>query len=237
MRYLLLHGFTGTAEGLAPLLAPSGSIAPTLGGHLLTPATDDFWAEVERLASLGRGCDALFGYSLGGRLALGILARYPNAFGRAVIVSGQPGLASETERAARRQADAVFVDVLRQQGLTAFVDLWQALPLWASQRSLPPPLQLEQRAQRLRNTAEGLAESLCRQGLAEMPDLRSLLPRVRCPVELLAGELDPKFVGLARQLAGIIPGARATIVPGAGHNLLLERPAACREALLERAQP
>lgn len=230
MRYLLLHGFTGTPDSFAAL-APAGSVSPVLGGHLGTPVQGGYWDEVERLAALGRDCEALLGYSLGGRLALGILARYPERFRSAVIVSAHPGLVTEAERAERRAGDARFVQVLLEQGLEAFVERWQALPLWASQRELSEGVRHAQREQRLRHTAQGLAESLTRHGLGEMPDLRGDLARVTCPVRLLAGELDPKFVELSRELSRIIPRAVLDVVPGAGHNLLLERPALLRDSL------
>jgi 2-succinyl-6-hydroxy-2,4-cyclohexadiene-1-carboxylate synthase len=235
VRYLLLHGFTGTSESLAGLGAPPGSVAPTLGGHLHTPVRGNFSDEVERLALLGADCDGLFGYSLGGRFVLGILARYPSRFRHAVIVSAHPGLQTDDERSARRQADAKYVAVLREQGLSSFVNKWQALPLWASQGDLPESTKLEQRQQRLRHDALGLAESLIQHGLGEMPDLRPKLAQVQACVDIVVGERDVKFAELGRELATIIPGSRLSIVAGAGHNLLLERPALCAELLLRGA--
>src|SRR5262245_61770160 len=102
MRYLLLHGFTGAPESFAELGAPAGSVAPVLGGHLGTPVLGGYWDEVERLAALGSECDGLLGYSLGGRLALGILARYGARFRRVVIASAHPGLKTDAERDERR---------------------------------------------------------------------------------------------------------------------------------------
>lgn len=233
MRFLLLHGFTGTPESFGALHPPEGSIAPVLGGHLDQPVTGGFWDEVERLASLAIGCDGLFGYSLGGRFALGILARYPHRFARAIIVSAQAGLASEQERTARRQADAELVTVLRVRGVQAFVDRWQALPLWASQAALPDAVRQAQREQRLRHSAEGLAQSLLRHGLAEMPDLRPELAAVESRVDLLVGERDDKFVALNRELASVMLRAHLTIAEGSGHNLLLEGPELCTERLLK----
>lgn len=224
MRYLLLHGFTGTPQSLAQLAAPGGSVAPTLGGHLQTPVAGGYWDEVERLAALGQGCDGLFGYSLGGRFALGILARYPQRFAHAIIVSAHPGLQTEAERAQRRAGDARFVEVLRERGLEAFVDIWQALPLWASQGDLPDAVKTAQREQRLRHQAEGLAQSLLAHGLGEMPDLRPQLRSVQSRVDLAVGERDTKFAVLGQELTGIIPTARLTLASGSGHNLLLERP-------------
>lgn len=237
MRYLLLHGFTGTSDSFEYLEPPEGSVTPTLGGHLGTPVVGGFEDEVERLAALGAGCDGLLGYSLGGRLALGILARYPRRFRHALIVSAHAGLQTDAERAARREADARFVQVLREQGLTAFVDRWQALPIWASQGELPEAVRMQQRADRLRHTADGLASSLIQHGLGKMPDLRHDLRQVTTRVDVLAGERDAKFVELARELSTLLQGSRLTVVPDAGHNLLLEAPLACADLLTRGATP
>lgn len=224
MRYLLLHGFSGSPRSLAEVESVAvGSVTPTLGGHLGTPVVGGYWDEVERLAELGKGCTGLLGYSLGGRFALGILARYPQRFEHAVVISAHPGLKTDEERAARREGDARFVQLLRERGLTAFVDAWQALPLWASQGSLPEAVKQAQREQRLLHDAGGLAESLLQHGLGEMPDLRPQLREVQTPVDLVVGVRDPKFVALGEELSGVMPGSRLIRVADAGHNLLLER--------------
>ncbi len=239
MRYLLLHGFSGTPQSLAALGAAEGSVTPVLGGHLGTAVSGGFSDEVERLAALGlaQSCSGLFGYSLGGRLALGVLARYPKRFEHALIVSAHPGLKTPAEREQRRAGDARFVAVLRERGLEAFVDVWQALPLWASQGALPEAVKQAQREQRLRHEAEGLAQSLIAHGLAEMPDLRPQLAQLRGRVELLVGARDAKFAALGHELAGIIPGARLSVAAGAGHNLLLERPELVSGCLLQGSAP
>jgi pimeloyl-ACP methyl ester carboxylesterase len=52
-------------------------------------------------------------------------------------------------------------------------------------------------------------------------------------VLLVAGERDAKFAGIAREMAAAIgPAARVELVPGAGHAVHLERPAAAA-ALVE----
>lgn len=232
MRYLLLHGFTGSPASFAALNGCAGAVTPTLGGHLGTRVDGDFWCEVERLAALGEGCDGVLGYSLGGRFALGLLARYPSRFRRAIVVSAQAGLATEAERLARSEADLRWVGLLRERGVEAFVDAWQALPLWATQGELPVAVKQAQRAQRLRHDAEGLAQSLLQHGLGAMPDLRPLLGAVTTTVDLVVGERDTKFVALGQELSRIIAAARLTVAPSAGHNLLLERPELCSELLL-----
>jgi 2-succinyl-6-hydroxy-2,4-cyclohexadiene-1-carboxylate synthase len=237
LRYLLLHGFTGGPESMTAISAPEGSVTPTLGGHLGQAVVGGFWDEVERLAALGGDCRGLLGYSLGGRFALGILSRYPERFAHSVILSAHPGLATDAERDARRAADARLVELLRGPGLSAFVAHWQALPLWASQGALPEAVKLAQRQLRSSHSADGLAQSLIHHGLGEMPDLRGCLPAVQGEVDVVVGERDPKFVPLGQELSNLIPGARLTVVAGAGHNLLLERPALCAGLLRHGVSP
>jgi pimeloyl-ACP methyl ester carboxylesterase len=67
-------------------------------------------------------------------------------------------------------------------------------------------------------------------GALEDLDLRPLLGRVRCPVLVVAAELDrtfPKDRSLA--LASALPDAKLEVVAGAGHALVLEEPARVTE--------
>jgi 2-succinyl-6-hydroxy-2,4-cyclohexadiene-1-carboxylate synthase len=223
----MLHGFTGSRASFAQLSAPPGALAPTLGGHLDEPASADFWAEVERLAALDPAATHLFGYSLGGRLALGLLARYPERFERAVLVSTHPGLRTEAQRMQRRKQDERFVRLLRERGLAQFVSAWEEQPLWHTQCTLPQAIRAGKHRERLMHTADGLARSLLSVGLGQMPDLRPELARVASAVDFLAGAHDTAFVALGHELCGIMPRARLTIAATAGHDLIMERPEFC----------
>jgi 2-succinyl-6-hydroxy-2,4-cyclohexadiene-1-carboxylate synthase len=82
------------------------------------------------------------------------------------------------------------------------------------------------REERLANTAEGLAYALRRLGTGAQEPLWDRLGELRPPVLLVAGELDAKFAGIAREMAAAIgPAARVALIPGAGHAAHLERPA------------
>jgi 2-succinyl-6-hydroxy-2,4-cyclohexadiene-1-carboxylate synthase len=167
----------------------------------------------------------LIGYSLGARLALGIALRHPGLVSRLSLISGHPGLNTEPERALRRASDGAWCELLQTQGIAAFVDAWQAQALWASQVRLPVATREQKRKERLCNTALGLCRSLRVTGLAEMPNFAPLLAQVRVPTDVVAGELDSKFCELARVLARGLEQGRLAIIPGAGHDLLLEQPA------------
>jgi pimeloyl-ACP methyl ester carboxylesterase len=65
-----------------------------------------------------------------------------------------------------------------------------------------------------------------------MEPLWDRLGELTMPVAVLAGQRDPKFTSLAKRLASRLPDATLTIVPGAGHALLLEAPGAVATAIL-----
>ncbi|MDD3117576.1 MAG: alpha/beta hydrolase [Victivallales bacterium] len=68
-------------------------------------------------------------------------------------------------------------------------------------------------------------------GLAE-EDVRSVVPRVGCPVLLLQGENDViSGTGGAAYLAARLPQVRLQLFPGAGHALPFTRTGACREVI------
>lgn len=73
--------------------------------------------------------------------------------------------------------------------------------------------------------------------MGKMPADPLRLQAIRCPVLLVAGALDPKFVELGRGLASLLPQAELKVVPQAGHPLPEQAPevlAALIEAASER---
>jgi pimeloyl-ACP methyl ester carboxylesterase len=63
------------------------------------------------------------------------------------------------------------------------------------------------------------------------------LGELRMPAVVLAGERDAKFSELGRRLAEGLPEATFTLVPGAGHALPLEAPAAVAAAIATPTPP
>jgi 2-succinyl-6-hydroxy-2,4-cyclohexadiene-1-carboxylate synthase len=192
---------------------------------------------VARLAESVRAAAAdrvhLVGYSLGARLGLGLLLRHPDLVASATLVGLQPGLTSLAHRDRRAKQDDEWVRLLEQRGIEAFVDAWEQQALFASQARLAPELRRAQRADRLSHHPGGLAWALRSLGTARMPSYWEELPRVRIPVHLMAGQLDPKFTELGIHAARALR-CRMTVVDAAGHNLVLERPDAVASAILER---
>jgi 2-succinyl-6-hydroxy-2,4-cyclohexadiene-1-carboxylate synthase len=174
----------------------------------------------------------LVGYSMGGRLALGFALTYPERVRRLVLESASPGLETEGERARRRASDEELARRLEADGIEAFVDHWEAQPIFESQRALPAEVRTAHRAGRLRNDAGSLAAALRGLGTGALPSRWNALSRCRTSTLILAGEYDTKYVEVGRRMQERMPQARLVVVPGAGHTVHLERPEAWLEAVV-----
>lgn len=235
---VLLHGFTGSAESWGSLLDTFVDmglqvVALDMLGHGRSSAPADperYTIEhcsadiLAALQSLGVAPQQaiLLGYSMGGRVAL--YTALSSSFRALILESASPGLRDPDERIQRQQSDNALADRIEREGIPAFIDYWQDIPLFASQQNMPSDRRAAQRAQRLNNTTIGLANSLRGLGTGVQPALHNHLGELSLPVLLLAGALDSKFCTIARQMADQIPNAQLAIVPDAGHTIHLEQP-------------
>ncbi len=228
---MALHGFTGLPSAFDALELESHGIsiyAPTLVGHGPAPTLDavSFELEVERLlAQLPSHHQPLhlIGYSMGARVALGLLCHAPQRFASALLIGVHPGLTSQIQREERYAWEARWIDILEQDGVVVFEHHWSQMALFSSQERFPEGRRSQKRT-RLCHTAAGLAHAMKVLGLASMPSYWELLRDLRLPVTLLCGNQDRKFVDLAHRFQEKQPNARVVAVPDVGHNVLLEAP-------------
>lgn len=221
-RVVLVHGFTQTAGSWSAIAADLSRdhevVSVDAPGHGASGDLDvDLWGAADALAVAG-GRATYVGYSMGGRIALHLALRHPDLVERLVVLGATGGIDDDAERAARREADNTLAARIEALGVEEFLDEWLAQPLFAG---VP-----DDRADRLINTAAGLASSLRRCGTGTQEPLWGALRALQMPVLVLHGERDAKFAELARRLVVCI-GSNATVasVPGAGHAAHLERPA------------
>lgn len=247
---LVLHGFTGSAAAMAPLTERLALhhrvLAPDLVGHGRSDAPADVEAYraaamVAQLAEVLRAAGVervdVVGYSMGARVALTLACARPEIVRRMVVVGGTAGIDDEHERAERRAADGALADRIEREGIEAFVDAWEAIPLFASQRALPAEALKAIRAGRLSQRPLGLANSLRGFGAGEMPPLWGDLADLPVPTLAVAGELDAKYTALAERLANEMPVAKAVTIAGVGHAAHLEAPAAVGRLLTDFLGP
>ncbi len=243
---VLLHGFTGSATTWIPAmdrLSPGyRTVAIDLLGHGRSDAPVDahrygFEQSARDLLAvfdaLGIARAGIMGYSMGGRLALFLAAVAPERVSALILESSSPGLREDAARRARAAQDAGLAAMLERDGVAAFVDHWEELPLFRSQSRLPDTVRAALRAQRLQHTPVGLANSLRGIGQGVQPPMHDRLPLLRFPTLFIAGALDPDYCALGREMHRVIPASRLVIVPDAGHAVHLEQPEAFTRIVLE----
>jgi pimeloyl-ACP methyl ester carboxylesterase len=82
--------------------------------------------------------DSLIGYSLGGRIALGIAQAHNYQLEKVILLNSHPGLSSEEERETRKHfEDQIFLK-LQTNDQQEFLDYWNALPLFANDKPIGP---------------------------------------------------------------------------------------------------
>jgi 2-succinyl-6-hydroxy-2,4-cyclohexadiene-1-carboxylate synthase len=233
-RGIFLHGFTQTHHHwhrCGSLIAERCGFASSsyvdLPGHGLSTADrSDIVATARALPSLA-GPGTYVGYSMGGRVAL--LAAAGDTAGlveRLVLIGATAGLPTEDEREERRRLDGERADRLLDLGVEAFLDEWLAAPLFAT--LAPDPSGRERRA---RNDPDGLAHSLRHHGTGSQPSLWDQLGEIEVPTLVIAGALDPKFIGIGQRMVDGLPNAQFVSIAGAGHAAHSERPEAVADAV------
>jgi len=162
----------------------------------------------------------LIGYSMGARMALHVALRHPQMVSQLVLISGTPGLATQAERSARLQSDNALADHIEKVGTSTFIDEWLALPIFSGLSD-----QTNQRSDRIRNTAKGLADSLRFAGTGTQEPQWPNLHQLSMPVHLIVGELDNKFRTIAQDMQPLLQSVEMKVVPHVGHTVHLEDPA------------
>src|SRR5699024_5449098 len=79
----------------------------------------------------------LSGYTMEGRTALSFANYYPEKINSLILESASPGIADPFERQRRKEADKALAEKILIEGVEAFVDYWEDLPLFDTQKNLP----------------------------------------------------------------------------------------------------
>ena len=191
-----------------------------------------------------------------------------------VLESAGLGLCDEAAREAAKRRNAEWAAMLRTEGVESFMDYWETLPLFASQKNLPEEARKRIREGRLANDAEALARTLEGSGAHRMP-LRDEVDEALVhlvgegvPLLCVAGGLDAKYATVAESVSALFAEVgcvvrdrtgsdyangccaessaacaemrvaehrdrrvETVVIPGCGHNVHEENPAAYVEAL------
>lgn len=232
-----LHGFTGSTatwkEVSAQLQEHAQVIAVDLIGHGRTvcPTAVKEYTMEKQIALLEAFFDhlqipsfTLLGYSMGGRIALSYALAYPERVNQLILESASPGLKTEKERAERRLNDEALASRIECEGMERFVEFWENIPLFQSQKRLPEPVQRQVRMERQSQRPIGLANSLRGIGTGSQPSNWEKLSTLLMPVLLITGGWDEKFVLISREMRKHIQHVEHQVVKQAGHAIHVENP-------------
>ena len=191
---------------------------------------DSLGAMAERILFASQGPIAVIGHSMGGRVALEVIARAPERVARLALLDTGAGGPGKAEAAGRMK----LVDLARTEGMAAVAREW-----------LPPMLAPANRDNQ--GLVGGITEMLERctpdifagqqKALIERPDRTALLADIGCPTFVAAGSED-EWASPAQhgEMAEAIPNVTLRIIEGSGHMLPVEAPEALTGLLVDWLQ-
>ena len=121
-----------------------------------------------------------------------------------ILESSSPGLKTEDERATRRETDHRLAERILQMVLPSFIDFWENIPLFKTQKELSEEQRQVIREERLSQREIGLANSLRGIGTGSQTSYWERLKAVNIPVLLING-------GSRHEIRKYFPGNAETI--------------------------
>ncbi|WP_210609259.1 2-succinyl-6-hydroxy-2,4-cyclohexadiene-1-carboxylate synthase [Priestia flexa] len=237
MPLLLLHGFTGSSQTWSTFAKSWARyyqvITIDIIGHGKTdsPKTVSLYTMEQMMNVIVGLFDQLhiekavvLGYSMGARLALALSCHFPERVKALIMESGSPGLKKEAEKIARQAADEKLAVFIKNQGIVKFVDYWENIPMFETQKRMSVQDQALVRQERLAQSERGLGNSLLGMGTGAQESYWERLNDLLFPVLLITGEQDRKFCEIAKKMSNQLKFCRHKVVLNAGHAIHVEQP-------------
>lgn len=239
---LLLNGGMMTFAAWEPIAAPLAERFRVLlcdfRGQLLSPVPaparlEEHVEDVDRLlASLAPGPVHVLGTSFGAEVGLLLAALHPERVRTLTVVAATDLFTEEMF-----EIGAPVLAACREA--LAGGDRGRVLDAISAYAYRPGWLERNRDALLARRSAVAALPDAWFRGVADLVeslrgvDLSPRLGEVRCPVHVVAAERDAVMpLERVRSLASKVPGARLTVIPGAGHAVVAEDPARVVEIFL-----
>ncbi|XWN38500.1 MAG: 2-succinyl-6-hydroxy-2,4-cyclohexadiene-1-carboxylate synthase [Balneola sp.] len=244
---VLLHGFMGSHKSFRALIPPLSEfcnpITVDLLGHGETQGSEMHYrfAAKEQTADIIKLISEqlqyplfLYGYSMGGRLALQVALQRTDLIQGLILESTTFGIESEQERQARQALDGQRADSIIAN-FSQFLEEWKQLPIFESEllsKSMKDEIEHIQREQ----DPVSMSNSLLGFGTGSMPCVKEHLNILSMPVKLLAGAKDQKFTNIMSSMQNRITTASLEIFEKANHRVHSEQPEALVQTIKQFIQ-
>jgi 2-succinyl-6-hydroxy-2,4-cyclohexadiene-1-carboxylate synthase len=234
---VFFHGFLGSSADWSAELdwitsnLRRSAIAidlPGHGGSLLDDPSeydwdrmvDSIWETIDADHRFAGKKVVMFGYSMGGRCALGAAFRRPERINRVVLISSAPGIDSSNERSLRAKWDLAQANLLRSLPLPNYIDQWYSQSLFNSLND-HPELKKKIMDVRSNNSPNHLAMSLVGMGRGRQPSYWPDVVSAPFPIHLLLGDDDAGYKATGYEMERL--GCFVHRINNAGHYVHREK--------------
>lgn len=227
MDKILLHGFWGQSSDWQELMeslkaatsnsfdvwAPELFLRGTSWGPCgsLQQWVDLIGSEIQKRT--GDNKWELWGYSLGGRLALHVAQRFPHLFERVMVLSSFVGHMTEEEKQKREQWDRDWADQFLEQDWKKLAQLWQQQSVFESD-------DLVYRANPEMFSRKNLALSFIEWSPAHHFFSFEWITKSKNKIYYFVGERDEKYLNLYQNMKTDQVIENLFVVPSAGHRII-----------------
>lgn len=230
---VFLHGFMGSHESWNDMVAhlKTSSLTIDLPGHGQSTFTEKHptysWLDWSNdFKSILDSCHIskvnLYGYSMGGRLALMFANAYPHYIKSLILESSTPGIIDDKERNNRKIQDTQNAQLIRAN-YSQFLTQWEQHNLFLHQKIRNEDGWNNQKEIRCKQDPSQIATSLEILGTGSMPPLWDNLPNYHFSVTVITGDDDAKFSKIGQKMNTLLPNCHLKTIPNCGHNVHLEK--------------
>lgn len=230
---ILIHGFTGSHEIFNHLINDLNQhyhlIIPDLPGHGQSKLPEKETLDLKYLLKIIHKLVELYpkkeiflyGYSLGGRIALQFAVKSSYKLSGLILESTTFGILDNQTRKERIESDIRIAQTI-EENFSLFLNDWETLPVFKTEKCINPSLLLSLEQIRLKQNPSGLSAMLRGFGTGIMEVCFDGLPNISCKVLILTGEEDKKFTSVGKLMNNQIKNSQHIIVPQCGHRIHLE---------------
>lgn len=239
---LMLHGFMGDSRAfnhlIEDLYKTCNPITVDLLGHgrsekIYSPNRYREEEQVEDIISIISTIDVgspfLYGYSMGGRLALKTAQSEPTLFNDLILESTNFGIPDDQKCTSRIKLDNERAEKIRRD-FKAFLEHWETLALFQSPGITNNELSQRYKQIHAEQDPEAMAASLRGFGTGSMEPVGPHNQHYKGSVLLMAGSGDQKYIDINRKMKELFIRVETRILE-AGHRVHCDNPQELSQAI------